>query len=252
MLQWFRADLHIHTVLSPCGDLLMGPINIVKQAQKKGLDIIAITDHNSAENVEAVIKAAEGTGITIIAGMEVATSEEAHMICLFSWLDDVFSLQKIVYENLPAEENVDEIFGEQLIVNEKHEVVEHNSRLLISATKIKAKDLIQLVIERNGIIYPAHVDNKAYSLIRQLGFIPADLNLPALEISPNANKDEVLTQFPHVAEYKFIRSSDAHRPEDVGNDYTMFYLKNPCLSEIKKALLQKDGRTLRIDGWYLS
>ena len=117
-----------------------------------------------------------------------------------------------------------------------------NPRLLVSATKIKTKQLIQLVNERNGILYPAHVDRKSYSLLRQIGFIPDDLKFPAVEISPNTNKNEVINQLPLLADYKFIQSSDAHFPENIGTSYTMFYLKEPTIFEIKKALLEQEGR----------
>ena len=246
MFNWYKADLHIHTALSPCADLLMGPINIIKQALKRGVDILAITDHNSAENVRAVQEAAVGRGITIIPGIEVTTAENAHIICLFTSLKDVLALQKIVYDNLPTGKNDTEIFGEQFIVNYKNEILGLNSRLLISSTTLKVKELIRFVNERNGVAYPAHVDRRAYSLVRQLGFIPEDLKFPAVEISSNADKNEVKTQFPFIAGYNFIQSSDAHQPEDVGTAYTMFYLKSSDLNEIKKALLNENGRMIKM------
>ena len=121
MIREFRADLHIHTCLSPCAELDMSPSAIIKKASEKALDIIAITDHNSAENVVAAMKAAEGTAVTVLGGMEITTAEESHILALFDDLDSIMKLQDIIYDNLLPGENDEKRFGEQIVVNENYQ-----------------------------------------------------------------------------------------------------------------------------------
>jgi PHP family Zn ribbon phosphoesterase len=246
MLKWHKADLHVHTVLSPCGELLMGPRNIIQRAREIGLDIIAITDHNASENVPGVMAAAKNTGITIIPGMEITTQEEAHFIGLFPDLTALASFQTMVYAHLPEGENNPDFFGPQYIVNEKNEVLGENSRLLIFGTTLTTKKVVQLVTELNGLAYPAHVDRKSYSLLNQLGFVPVDLKLTALEISWNGSVAEVMEKFPDAFEYPFVTSSDAHETAQLGRGFTEFYIEAPTLTEIKLALAGEQGRRFRI------
>lgn len=188
MLRKFIADLHIHTCLSPCADLGMTPSAIVKTASEKGLDIIAITDHNSAENVSAAKKTGEKTGITVLAGMEITSTEEAHILALFDDAESVIKLQDAVYKNLMSGENDARRFGDQIVVNEKDEVLGFNNRLLIGATALTAYDILNTIHSLKGISIASHIDREAFSIISQLGFIPEDLKFDALEISPRMDK----------------------------------------------------------------
>jgi PHP family Zn ribbon phosphoesterase len=247
MLRWFTADLHIHTVLSPCADLLMGPQNIIERAQQIGLDILAIADHNSAENVEATIKAAEGTGITIIPGMEVTSQEEAHFICLFPTLDNLLAFQIIVNDAWPPGENDPDFFGPQYVVNEKNEVMGENTRLLILATALTMKQIVSIVNSFHGLVYPAHVDRKGYSMLNQLGFVPQDLKIPAMEISWNGSMKMLNSRFPETKTYPFITASDAHEVSQMGRGVTRFFIKAPTLYEIKMALHNLNDRKFKIE-----
>src|SRR3990172_1612078 len=118
MLRWLKVDLHIHTVLSPCAELSMGPKDIVHKAIGEGLDMIAITDHNAADNVNAVIGAARNFPLTVIAGMEVSTKEEAHVLCLFEDVDRVMQFQEFIQGGLPEGVNDESFFGPQIICDE--------------------------------------------------------------------------------------------------------------------------------------
>lgn len=247
MLKWFKVDLHVHTVLSPCGDLLMGPKNIVERAIKIGLDALAITDHNASDNVLGVMKAANRSGLVIIPGIEVAAQEEAHLICLFSELEQLLDFQNLVNKHFPPMENDPEFFGHQYIVNENNEVIGENNRVLIFATTLKAKYIIEAVTQRGGICFPAHIDRTAYSLLNQLGFIPKDLSFPAMEISWNVSVSKVLEKFPEVAEYPLIRASDAHDVDQLGRGITQFYLEKLTLKEIVMALHNQNGRRMYIE-----
>jgi predicted metal-dependent phosphoesterase TrpH len=245
MLKRFCGDLHIHTCLSPCADLTMSPKRVVERAVKKNLDMIAICDHNSAENVRAATAAASKKKITVLAGMEITTVEEVHIIALFDELDLLLSLQETVYEHLAPGENIEDVFGEQIIANEFDEVEGYNNRLLMGATSLTLKELVTGIHRRGGLVIAAHIDREACnSIIGQLGFIPEDLELDALEISSRMNRSQALTRYPGIGKYPLISSSDAHFLQDIGKATTSFLLEAPRVDEIRKAFEKKDGRDL--------
>jgi len=241
MLRLFKADLHIHTCLSPCTELDMSPKGILTSAKMKGIDIIGICDHNSSENSLAVMKAARKMQIKVIPGLEVTSQEEVHVLALFDKVESALKLQEYVYENLPGE-NDEEAFGKQVIVNEKEEVEGFNTKLLIGATTIPLEEVIRLIHSFNGIAIASHIDKEAFSIIGQLGFIPEGLALDALEISPRMSFEDAIKTYNY--NYPITCSSDAHYPDDIGKSYTTFLLEEGSLAEIKKALKNEDGRKL--------
>ena len=237
----FKVDLHIHTCLSPCAELEMSPKNIVKEAKRKGLQVIGICDHNSAENVPAVEKNAREEGIRVIGGMEVTSKEEVHVLALFDAEEKLFSLQERVYENLRGT-NDEKLYGEQVVVNEYEEVVDFNKRLLIGSTEITIEALVDLVHELDGLAIASHVDRESFGIIGQLGFIPEGLPLDALEIVDPARRNGIARNelFP------FITSSDAHVLKDVGKRFTNFLMNDVSIKEMKKSFCGEDGRAVRI------
>ncbi|KPJ72572.1 hypothetical protein AMJ52_05865 [candidate division TA06 bacterium DG_78] len=247
MLKCFKADLHIHTCLSPCGDLTMSPKRIVDRAIANKLDIIGICDHNSAENIEATQKSASKEKITVLAGMEVTTSEEVHLIAFFDNSEHVLVLQKSVYEHLPSKENDEKLFGEQIIVNEFDEVEGYNKRLLITATSLTLKELVNKIHSLGGLVIASHIDRETYSIIGQLGFIPDNLELDALEISPIISRSEAIKKFPQIENYPLICASDAHFLQDIGCTSTTFLLEKPTIDEIKKAFMNQQGRKIKLE-----
>ncbi|MBN1351426.1 PHP domain-containing protein [candidate division KSB1 bacterium] len=247
MLRWYRGDLHVHTVLSPCGALLMGPKNIVPRALAIGLNLLAITDHNASENVPGVLKAAENTNLMVVPGMEVTSQEEGHLICLFASMQLLDEFQALIYEHLTPGENAPDFFGPQYIVNENNEVLGENKRLLIFATTLKTRQIIDAVTEKGGICYPAHIERKAYSLLNQLGFIPDDLTFPALEISWNASVSKVIKQFPQAVNYPLIRSSDAHHTDEMGRGSTWFLMEKLSFEELVLAIQHRENRRIYIE-----
>ena len=242
MLRCFRADLHVHTCLSPCGDVTMSPYRIVTRAKEMKLDIIGICDHNSAENVQATKNASSDKNITVLAGMEVTTAEEVHIIALFDETRAVLDLQKQVYEHLPVVENNEAVFGPQIIANELDEVEGYNKRLLITATSITLKQLVAEIHDLGGLAIASHVDRETYGIIGHLGFIPDDLKLDALEISPRISRADALARFPEINKFPLITASDAHHLDDIAKAPTSFLLEAPTIDEIKKALANRDGR----------
>lgn len=248
MLKCIRADLHIHSCLSPCADLTMSPKRIVWAAIAKELDVIAVCDHNSAENVKATINVARDTRLTVLPGMEVTSSEEVHVCGIFDDPDAALLLQELVYRKLVPGENNAELFGEQIIANELDEIEGYNRRLLIGATRLSVEEVVAEIHRLGGLAVASHVDREAYSIIGQLGFIPDQLPLDALEISSATTYDEALKRIPQLSAYPVVSSSDAHVLEDVGKTVSTFKMESATLSELEQALRQENGRTFSLRG----
>ena len=219
----------------------MSPKRILDSALNKEIDILGICDHNSTANAQAMMKAAEGKIIHVIPGMEVTSEEEVHVLALFDDIDKALKLQERVYSNLPGK-NDQEAFGMQVIVNEKEEVLGFNEKLLIGATTISLEDIVRLIHSLDGLAIASHIDREAFSIVSQLGFIPQELGLDALEISPKITFEQARQRYQTL--FPLITSSDAHDPEDIGKSFTSFLLKEASVAEIKKALRNEDGRSL--------
>ena len=231
-----RADLHLHTCLSPCCESEMRATAIVEQAGKAGLDMIGICDHNSAENVSAVMEAGMRDGLAVIPGIEVTSQEEVHILGLFRNREDLMHLQDLVYENLPGE-NDEEAFGSQLVVDEQDRVVGTNRRLLIGATTLTVEQIVDAIHKQGGLAVASHGDRERFSLIGQLGFIPEGLDLDAVEISKPWSCERYYA-------YPAVTSSDAHSLADIGKSSTCFMVEAPLFDEIEKALHREGGRRI--------
>jgi PHP family Zn ribbon phosphoesterase len=242
MLKIFKADLHLHTCLSPCGSLDMTPRKIVMEACRKGLSIIAVTDHNTAENAHAVAKAAEGYKLRVIPGMEITTAEEVHVVGLFENLENALACQGLIYESLIAGENDEELFGIQVVANENDEVEGINKRLLISATTLTLEDVVQEVHRLDGLAIAAHIDRESFGIIGQLGFIPEGVDFNALEISPRMSIPEAEKRFSEYSRFKFTTASDAHYPDDIGRSPVHLKMAEPEFGELRMALAGIEGR----------
>ena len=241
MLRLFKADLHIHTCLSPCTELDMSPKGILTRVKQKKIDIIGICDHNSSENSLAVMNAAKRMNIYVIPGMEVTSQEEVHVLALFDALENALKLQEFVYENLPGK-NDEKAFGMQVMVNEEEEVLGFSDKLLIGATTIPLEEIIRKIHSFDGLVIASHIDRESFSIIGQLGFIPEKLELDALEISAHVTFEEAKKRYPY--NYPITSSSDAHYPDDIGKSFTTFLLEEGTVAEIKKALKNEEGRKL--------
>ncbi|MFA6309313.1 MAG: PHP domain-containing protein [Clostridia bacterium] len=211
----YAVDLHIHTALSPCSDIEMTPNNIINMAKLKGLDIIAITDHNSAQNCHAVIECSKDSDVLVVPGMEIETKEEIHVVCLFPECKAAIEMQNFITPYLPNLKNIIEIFGEQLLFDENDNVVNKEDRMLITAVNLSINEVFKKVRELGGAAIPAHVDRNSYSIISNLGMIPNDLNVRYLELSKSCAAEDFLSDNPILKKYKIIKSSDAHYLGDI-------------------------------------
>jgi hypothetical protein len=241
-LQCVLADLHVHTCLSACASLDMTPVKIVRRALAGRLGMIGITDHNSVENCAAVMKVAAGTDLCVLPGMELTTAEEAHLVALFPDLESALVMQELVYQRLLPGENDEELFGLQVVATENDEVERMNPRLLSTATTLPVDEAVAAVHERGGLAIAAHIDRESFSLIGQLGFVPDDLQLDALEISCRITPEEAVRRY--APGLPLIQSSDAHRPEEIGRACTTFLIERASTPEIRKALQGCDGRRI--------
>lgn len=207
----FAVDLHIHSALSPCADKDMTPNNIVNMALIKGLDIIAVTDHNSAENLESFIECSKSKNILVVPGMEIETREEVHLICLFPSVDSALEMQEVVYKALPKLENREDVFGPQLIMDSNDCILGHVKRMLLTASALSIEEVFENVVRRfGGAVIPAHVNRDSYSIISNLGFIPENLKIKYVEVSKDCNIDKFFLNRNDISRYRYLISSDAH------------------------------------------
>lgn len=232
----YAVDLHIHSAVSPCADKDMTPNNIVNMALIKGLDAIAVTDHNTGANLRAVGLCAQKAGLVFIPGIEVESSEEVHMICLLPDLDRAQEFHLIVQNALPDIRNRADIFGSQLIMDENDMIIGEEQRMLITATSLSVDDICAAVRGLGGVVIPAHVDRSSYSMISNLGFIPEELGFRYLEISKDCERYEYRSSHPELDMYRLIQSSDAHYLGDILERCSMLEAEGLCAAAIIQSL----------------
>jgi len=211
-----RCDLHLHTDLSPCSDPDMTPGNIVAMASLKGLQAIAITDHQSCGNCQAAMAIAKRlNGPLVIPGMEVESQEEIHLLCLFPDLESAQQMESLVRRHMPRYLNRRDIFGEQHYYNDQDEIVGNEDQLLLVACQLDCFLLAQKALELGGVCLPAHIDREANSMLASLGQIPPDFPARWLELSIMADEKKLLQKHPELQNYHRLRNSDAHGLTDI-------------------------------------
>ncbi len=243
----YRADLHVHTLLSPCGDLEMSPARIVEVAAERGIDILGVTDHNSTKHGALIKKLAGKEGIFVLCGAEVTTREEIHCLAFFENDDTLLRFQQYLDEHMSDLLNDSHRFGYQVVIDEEEMIVEEVEKLLFAAIDQSIDDVEEKVHALGGLFIPAHIDRPGMSLFSQLGFLPPGLKADALEISRHSSPEEVLSEHPEVAKYCLIGNSDAHFPEQLGSRTTLFRLKTRSFDEIRMALAGENGRKAWIE-----
>lgn len=214
----------------------MTPGNIVGMAAIKGLDVIAVTDHNSCRNCPAVMAFARQYGVMAIPGMEINTSEEVHAVCLFPSLERALAFDAYVYARLLPVLNREEIFGRQLLMNEADEVCASEPNLLISSTDISFDGLWELVRSYDGVMFPAHIEKPANSLLVNLGFVPPDSQFKTVELQDLKHLHEVQRTNPYLTGCRIISNSDAHYLEHIHEPELTIAVKEKSIAAILAAL----------------
>jgi PHP family Zn ribbon phosphoesterase len=223
----------------------MIPPLIVQEALAQGIGLIAITDHNATANFKAVKKAAKDTGLAVMPGMELQTREEVHVLCLFEDEDQLEEWQKLVESTLPNIENDTEHFGEQFVVDETGEFIRRETQLLLTSSNLSINEAWNRVAALGGMMIPAHVNRTAFGVIANLGFIPTDIQIEALEISRHIQPDQAKKTFPQIDGYPLIQSGDVHRLDEFLGT-TVFEIATPTISELRMAFTHLDNRTCNI------
>lgn len=224
----------------------MIPPLIVEEALDRGINLIAITDHNASENIPAVIEAARNSSLKVLPGIEVQTSEEVHVICLFDTLEQVSTVQHVIDQRLPDLLNRPEYFGDQLIVTSEGDYIRSDPRLRLTSASLTLKELFEMVYLQGGLPIPAHVDRKTNGLIEVLGLIPQDIEITGLEVSRNFPFQDPPLNYQPVLNYPVIQSGDVHRLKDfLGRN--IFTVMEPTIKEMIKALQRRDGRDFRLE-----
>jgi PHP family Zn ribbon phosphoesterase len=231
-----KADLHIHTVLSPCGDLDMSPRAIVATARERGLDLIGVTDHNSTRQIPVIARLARQAGLLLLPGVEITTREEAHCLAFFPDDRRLDDFQRFLDDRLPDIPNDPARFGYQVIVDADDLLTGEEPRLLISALSAGVEEVERLVHALDGLFIPAHVDKSRDSILSQLGFIPPSLHCDAIELSPRADPSRFLSAHPYLRALPVTRSSDAHYLQDIGRSFTTLSPRDASFDAIRDAI----------------
>jgi 3',5'-nucleoside bisphosphate phosphatase len=241
----YRVDLHIHSVLSPCGDLDMSPSRIIEEAVRKNLDIIGITDHNSTRQAKLVYELGQEKGLMVFCGAEVTSREEIHSMTFFENFDDLLKFQEYLDKHLIFIKNDPLILGYQLIVDREEMIIHEENRSLASALDVSIEELSEQVHHLNGLIIPCHVDRFVNSIYSQLGFFPEGLEVDAVEISWRTNPQDFVSRHPELKSYTIVSNSDAHYPNDIGRVCNVVSMNEKSFNEFKLALRNEGGRGVR-------
>lgn len=234
------ADLHLHTALSPCASREMTPRRIVREAMERGLDLIAVCDHNSAGNAGSVERAAGGRP-EVIAGMEITTREEVHVLGLFPGLQAALAAGAQVLAGLPVGPGRPRRAEEQLLLDEHGVVLGREQRMLAAASSLSLTQALALIRAHGGLAVAAHLDRRAFSVLGQLGFLPEEAHFDALEISAAGVARGRATAFAGYG-LPLLSSSDGHFPEDIGSACTVLEAEAPSFAELVLALRGEGGR----------
>lgn len=243
-MQRWVADLHVHTLLSPCAAIEMTPRHIMMHAAQNGVDLVAVTDHNVSGNVAAALRAGQQYGVTVWPGIEVETKEGGHVVTLFDSLKKLNMFQEIVDKNMLPLKNNAEKFGGQFVVDEEDEFVREEERLLLASIELDVDAVIAHVAEFGGVCIAAHVDRPAYSLLSYLGFILGDSGFCAVEISRNSLSELTEKKISRlVGNLPYVTNSDAHSIDEfLTGPKTHICMQEPTIKEFRLALQNTDGR----------
>lgn len=242
-MKTYTVDLHVHTCLSPCAELEMTPLTIIRQAASLGIDIIAIADHNSAKNAGVAMELGRREGVVVLPAMEITSREEVHVLGIFETIEAALSMQEVVYRGLhlsPPRKG-----DWQVIVDEQDGVIGFEEHLLIEATDMSLQRVVGEIKERGGLAIASHVDRQAYSVMSQMGFVPDDILFDAFEVvDPEKARVGVMLHPP----VPFIASSDAHHVVQLGTRWSRLLMERPTFAELAMALAGIGARCVQYAG----
>jgi len=225
----------------------MSPLRIVEEARRKGIHMIAVTDHNACDNVVYAKRIGDRMGVKVLPGMELQTEEEVHLLAYFEALEVALSFREVVYPYLPDVKNNPDYFGDQVVVDEEENVVGFEEKLLLNSLSLSLDQCVQMVRDFGGLPIPAHVDRGSFGVIGQLGFIPDRLAFEAVEVSRATSLAEALKTWPELSQYTLLSFSDAHFPGDIGAVCTAFYMESPTFDEVVRCIRGEGERRVRIE-----
>lgn len=214
----------------------MTPNNIANMAALSGCEIIAITDHNTCKNAASVMKAGESCGLLVLPGMELCTSEEAHVVCLFETLEGAMGFDAYIYKNMPHVKNKAEIFGEQRMLDENDELIGLEENLLLVSSLIGVNEVVSLAEEYGGTAFPAHVDRDSYSVLASLGTIPPEARFAAAEVTRDCDLDKLRQQYPELSQMRIVSDSDSHYLESLTGEPRRLHLPEKTCRAVINAL----------------
>lgn len=212
----YSYDLHIHSCLSPCADDDMTPANIAGMLSIAGIKLAAVTDHNTCRNCPAFFKACGQYGIVPVAGMELTTSEEIHLVCLFPDLEPALEFDSQVHGRMAAVKNKPGIFGNQIVMDENDNVLGTEELLLINAAGIGIAEASGMVRRLGGACYPAHIDRQSGGIIAILGGMPSEPRFNAVEFNDSGNAEKYIERYS-LEDKIVLCSSDAHHLWDISD-----------------------------------
>lgn len=210
----YYYDLHLHSCLSPCADDDMTPANIAGMGSLCGLQLMALTDHNTCGNCRAFMAACRSSGIVGIPGMELTTSEEIHLVCLFPELEDALSFEEHIRPLRMPVKNRPDVFGNQLQMDENDNVTGEEPFLLIPAAGISLEGAFALAVKLGGIAFPAHIDREANGILAILGSLPEKPAFSVVELNGFDNIQSYTERY-HLDNKNILVSSDAHHLWDI-------------------------------------
>lgn len=238
----FRADLHIHSVLSPCGGLEMAPSAVVKKLKACGIEWFAITDHNSMANCPAYQAVAKSAGLHFTWGVEIQSVEEIHLLAYFDNSEKAQAFDQELYASLLPLDNDPDFFGDQVIIDENENILKVEPRALINSSVWDLAGAVERIQAFDGFAVPAHIDAEVNSILSQLGFLPPEPVFDVLGITAKLDLARYIAQHPRLAGKQFLRASDAHYLADLGHTYCILHVNEPSVCELSLAARHLDGR----------
>lgn len=244
-----RVDLHLHTVLSPCGGLDMGAPDIVARALDLGIGVLAVTDHNTSRNAMAVLKAAEGKALLVLAGIEVQSAEDIHAVTLFGTPEEALDFEAWLWEGFPRTLNRPDLFGPQILIDHENHILGEEPILLVQGARHGIDAIVREARRREGICFLSHIDREAFSYPAILGPIPTDYPVDALELTCRVTPGKAQSFRSEYPNFLLLRNSDAHSLDQMElRCSTVFRIATPSFSELRLALRGEAGRGV-LDPW---